>query len=80
MKAHRIRLTDEELAMIVAALSARMAMSKGIRLIKMTRLRERLAESSPGNPGWRLGWPEQAKETAGALLEVGVQLGAGPEQ
>ena len=54
VKAHRIRLTDEDLALIVAALRARAAMTRGMRRHRVERLAERLAEGGIGNPKWRI--------------------------
>ena len=54
VKTHRIRLTDEDLACIIAALRARAAMRKGLRRHRITRLVERLAEGGTGNPKWKI--------------------------
>jgi hypothetical protein len=54
MADHRIRLTDEDLALIVAALRARAAMTRGLRRHRVERLAERLLELAPGNPKWRI--------------------------
>jgi hypothetical protein len=51
---HRIRLSDDDLLLIVAALRARAAMAKGMRAHRIARLAERLAEGGRGNPKWRL--------------------------
>jgi hypothetical protein len=55
MADRRIRLTDEDLTLIVSALRARAAMTKGLRSHRVRRLAERLAEGGKGNPKWRLG-------------------------
>jgi len=54
MADHRIRLTDEDLDLIVAALRARAAMTRSLRRHRIERLAERLAELAPGNPKWRI--------------------------
>jgi hypothetical protein len=54
MSDHRIRLSDDDLALIVAALRARAAMAGPLRRHRIERLAERLAESERGNPKWRL--------------------------
>lgn len=51
---HRIRLTDDDLALIIASLRARAAMAGPLRRHRVERLADRLAELSPGNPKWRL--------------------------
>jgi hypothetical protein len=55
MQSHRIRLNDLEVDLIVAALNARIAMTKGQRRSDMMRLAERLADGGKGNPDWRFG-------------------------
>lgn len=57
MTDHRIRLTDSDLALIVASLRARAAgLSEGSsRWHEARRLAERLAEGGRGNPVQRLG-------------------------
>lgn len=62
MAEHRLRLTDEDIDLIVAALSARAAMAKGPRLHRIQRLRDRLAEGRPGNPKWILDEESQTHE------------------
>lgn len=52
VKDHRIRLTDEDLDVINAALRARLAMARGIRARHIERLLHRLDEVRPGNPRW----------------------------
>jgi hypothetical protein len=59
---HRIRLTDEDLALIVAALRSRRAMSSGLREHRIDRLVLRLTEAARGNPKWLLGEYEQTHE------------------
>jgi hypothetical protein len=54
VKDHRLRLTDEDILLIVAALRARLAMARGSRAHRIMRLADRLAESSRGNPKWLL--------------------------
>lgn len=62
MADHRIRLSDDDLALIVAALRARAAMAGGMRRHRIERLATRLAECERGNPKWSLGEPEQTHE------------------
>lgn len=62
MSDHRIRLTDEDLALIVAALRARAAMTTGLRRHRIERLRGRLAECVRGNPKFLHGEFEQTHE------------------
>jgi hypothetical protein len=62
MADHRIRLTDEDLALICAALRARAAMTRGMRRHRIERLAERLADLEPGNPKWRIGEYPQTHE------------------
>jgi len=52
VKDHRVRLTDEDLALVVAALRARAAMTRGMRRHRVERLAARLAEGVRGNPKW----------------------------
>ena len=49
---HRIRLSDDDIALIVSALRARRAMSQGMREHRIDRLIARLGEGKPGNPKW----------------------------
>jgi len=51
---HRIRLTDDDLLLIVSALKARAAMTKGMRRHRIERLVDRLSESKRGNPKWMI--------------------------
>lgn len=59
---HRVRLTDEDLALIVAALRSRAAMTSKLRRHRVERLASRLAEMSRGNPKWLLDEYEQTHE------------------
>lgn len=52
MADHRIRLTDDDIALIVAALKARAAMTTRLRRHRIERLANRLAEGVRGNPKW----------------------------
>lgn len=54
MADHRIRLSDEDLELIVAALRAREAMTARLRRHRVRRLIERLDSTERGNPKWRL--------------------------
>jgi hypothetical protein len=62
MSDHRIRLTDEDLALICAALTARHAMARGLRAHRIRRLRDRLAECVRGNPKWLIDEEGQTHE------------------
>jgi hypothetical protein len=62
MADRRIRLSDDDLALIIAALRARAAMTRGLRAHRVQRLAERLAEGGRGNPKWRLGEETQTHE------------------
>lgn len=53
MADHRIRLTDQDVELIVASLSARLAMARGARHRQMVKLIIRLADGGVGNPAWR---------------------------
>lgn len=59
---HRIRLSDDDLGLIVAALKARAAMAGPMRAHRITRLADRLGECSRGNPKLSLGEYEQTHE------------------
>jgi hypothetical protein len=59
---HRIRLTDEDLELIVAALRSRAAMTRNLRRHRVERLAARLAEMSRGNPKWLLDEEQQTHE------------------
>ena len=49
-----MRLTDEDIALVVAALRARAAMTRGLRRHRVERLADRLSDLAPGNPKWRI--------------------------
>lgn len=68
MSTHRIRLTDEEMLEIGAALQARLAMRRGTRRVLTARLIQRLAECTPGNPAWLLGWDDSRDQRSGAAI------------
>lgn len=57
-----MRLTDEDLALIVAALRARLAMAGPMRAHRIERLADRLFEMTPGNPKWRIDEEGQTHE------------------
>lgn len=59
---HRVRLTDEDIALVVAALRARAAMAGMERRHRIERLAERLAENVRGNPKWIHSEPSQTHE------------------
>lgn len=59
---HRISLSDDDVALIVSALRARAAMTRGLRRHRIERLATRLAEGGRGNPKFRLGEEEQTHE------------------
>jgi hypothetical protein len=52
MTDHRIRLSDDDIALIVAALRARAAMAGPLRRHRIERLADRLGEGKRGNPKW----------------------------
>jgi hypothetical protein len=58
----RIRLTDDDIEVIVAALRARAAMYVGARRHRIDRLATRLREGGRGNPRFRLGMEQQEHE------------------
>lgn len=62
MNDHRIRLTDDDLVLIVASLKSRAAMTTALRRHRLLRLAERLAVASRGNPKLRFGEIEQTHE------------------
>lgn len=62
MTDHRIRLTDYDLLLIVAALKARAAMAGPERRHRIMRLVDRLAEGQRGNPKWLLDEEGQTHE------------------
>lgn len=59
---HRVRLTDDDVALIVSSLRARAAMTNGARRHRIERLASRLAEGGRGNPKFSLGEYEQTHE------------------
>lgn len=61
-KPHRISLTDDDIELIVAALTARLAMARGPRAHRIKRLSARLSEGGAGNPKFRLGADAQEHE------------------
>lgn len=58
----RLRLSEADVDLIVAALRSRAAMTRGLRRHRTLRLAERLADGRKGNPRWRLGEDTQAHE------------------
>ena len=62
MSDHRLRLSDDDIALIVSALRACAAMTKGLRRHRVERLAERLADCERGNPKWRLDEEGQTHE------------------
>jgi hypothetical protein len=62
MPDHRIRLSDDDIDLIVSSLKARAAMTTGLRRHRIERLATRLAEGGVGNPKLRLGELEQTRE------------------
>ena len=62
MADHRIRLSEDDLALVVACLRARAAMAGPVRKHRIERLAARLAEGSRGNPKFSLGELEQTHE------------------
>lgn len=65
-KDHRVRLTDSDIDLILAALRARVAMLHGERLKRTRRLLDRLSEMVPGNPNWIVGgWQHTAPDVEG---------------
>jgi hypothetical protein len=62
MSEHRVRLSTEDIELIVRALRARAAMTTGLRRHRVERLAERLAEGGRGNPKWRLAEDTQTHE------------------
>lgn len=59
---HRVRLSDDDIALIVAALRSRAAMTRSLRRHRIERLASRLAEGVRGNPKFILGEFEQTHE------------------
>lgn len=62
MQDHRVRLSDDDIALIVSALRARAAMAGELRRHRIERLAARLAEGGRGNPKWRLNEEQQTHE------------------
>lgn len=62
MSDHRIRLSDGDIALIVAALRSRAAMTRGLRRHRVERLADRLADGQRGNPKWVLDEFGQTRE------------------
>jgi hypothetical protein len=58
MSDHRVRLNDRELALVVAALRARIAGLGEERANEVAKLANRLSEGKPGNPTWILQEPD----------------------
>lgn len=58
----RLRLSEADVDLIVAALRSRAAMTRGLRRHRTLRLAERLADGRTGNPRWRLGEETQTHE------------------
>ena len=55
-------MSDDDIALIVSALRARAAMTRGMRAHRVDRLATRLAEGGRGNPRWRLDDYQQTHE------------------
>ena len=64
MPDHRIRLNDEDLDLVVAALYARAAALSPKSRQRVLRLAERLAECAPGSPKLRFAWDDAAEVSA----------------
>jgi hypothetical protein len=62
VKDKRVRLTPEDIDLVVSALKARAAMTTGMRRHRIERLSARLAEGARGNPKLSLGEYEQTHE------------------
>jgi hypothetical protein len=62
MADRRIRLSDDDIVLIVASLRARAAMAGDMRRHRIERLATRLAEGGRGNPKFKLGEYEQTHE------------------
>jgi hypothetical protein len=58
----RIRLNDDDIELIIAALKSRRAMARGLRTHRVDRLIARLSEGGRGNPKLKLGEFEQTHE------------------
>lgn len=61
MAQHRVRLTDQDIDLIVAALRARRAGLSGVSREECEWLALRLAEMRPGNPRWIL-WEDAQQD------------------
>ena len=59
---HRIRLSDDDILLVIASLRSRAAMTNGPRRHRIERLATRLAEGQRGNPKFSLGEFEQTHE------------------
>lgn len=57
VKDHRIRLSDDELDIVLRSLRARAAGLRGDGQLKLLRLAARLDNGRPGNPDWVLDRP-----------------------
>lgn len=53
MEDHRIRLKDDDIALIIASLHCRHAMAGPVRRARIDALIERLSEGARGNPAFR---------------------------
>jgi hypothetical protein len=62
MADHRVRLSDDDIDLIVKALVARRAMTNALRRHRVNRLATRLAEMRRGNPKLSLGELAQTHE------------------
>jgi hypothetical protein len=62
MAEKRVRLSEDDIDLIVSALRARAAMTRGLRRHRVERLAERLADGRKGNPKWRLDELSQTHE------------------
>jgi hypothetical protein len=61
---HRVRLNDDELALVVSALVARRAGVSAERAAQLDKLATRLSEGKRGNPNWIFQWEQLVSETA----------------
>ena len=69
---HRLRLSDEDVLLITAALRSRAAMTRGLRRHRVERLAARLEEATPGNPKWILDeFSQTHEEDLGLVKELG---------
>lgn len=74
---HRVRLSDRELALIVSALRARQSGVSDRSAAYIGRLADRLAEMSPGNPVWRLGWVDVSASEHVSTPAIRTSAGGG---